>query len=67
MKILKNIIVPTGNIVIVSGEKGNLECLSMRIFLSITKMIQLPHFFIVMMVIKAHSSSVFCFVRKLKT
>lgn len=28
MKILKNIIVPTGNIMIVSGTKGNLECLS---------------------------------------
>lgn len=28
MKILKNIIVPTGNIMIVSGAKGNLECLS---------------------------------------
>ena len=28
MKILKNIKVPTGNILIVSGEKGNLECLS---------------------------------------
>ena len=28
MKILKNIKVPTGNILIVSGEKGKLECLS---------------------------------------
>ena len=28
MKILKNIKVPTGNIMIVSGNKGNLECLS---------------------------------------
>jgi len=29
MKILKNIIVPTGNILIVEGEKGKLECLSL--------------------------------------
>ena len=28
MKIIKNIKVPTGNIMIVSGNKGNLECLS---------------------------------------
>lgn len=28
MKVLKNIIVPTGNILIVNGEKGKLECLS---------------------------------------
>jgi len=28
MKILKNIQVPTGNILIVEGQKGNLECLS---------------------------------------
>jgi len=28
MKIIKNIKVPTGNILIVEGEKGNLECLS---------------------------------------
>jgi 23S rRNA (adenine2503-C2)-methyltransferase len=29
MKILKNIVVPTGNILIVQGEKGKLECLSL--------------------------------------
>ena len=28
MNILRNILVPTGNILIVSGEKGKLECLS---------------------------------------
>ena len=28
MKILRNIKVPTGNIMIVEGEKGKLECLS---------------------------------------
>lgn len=28
MKILQNIIVPTGSILIVEGDKGNLECLS---------------------------------------
>ena len=28
MNIIKNIKVPTGNILIVKGDKGNLECLS---------------------------------------
>lgn len=28
MNILRNIKVPTGNILIVDGDKGNLECLS---------------------------------------
>lgn len=29
MEIIKNIKVPTGNIMIVQGEKGKLECLSL--------------------------------------
>jgi 23S rRNA (adenine2503-C2)-methyltransferase len=29
VKVIKNIVVPTGNILIVQGERGNLECLSL--------------------------------------
>ena len=32
MEILRNIKVPTGNILIVKGEKGKLECLSIMLY-----------------------------------
>lgn len=31
VKILKNIKVPTGNILVIEGDKGKLECLSLRV------------------------------------